>query len=77
MPKSSAINVMMTSGHMPLATAVDATKRPHSQTTMIRPARLIKCRPGISIGLPLIRAESLPKAITEPENVTAPISTPT
>jgi hypothetical protein len=26
--------------------------------------------------LPVILAESLPKAITEPENVTAPISTP-
>ena len=35
-----------------------------------------KCRPGSSTGLPVIRADSLPKAITEPENVTAPISTP-
>ena len=35
-----------------------------------------QCRPGRSIGLPLILPESLPKAITEPENVTAPISTP-
>ena len=33
-------------------------------------------RPGSSIGLPLIRPDSLPNAITEPENVTAPISTP-
>jgi hypothetical protein len=26
--------------------------------------------------MPLLRADSLPNAITEPENVTAPISTP-
>ncbi len=45
--------------------------------TSSSPARLSRCRPGSSIGLPLILAESLPKAITEPENVTAPISTPT
>ena len=48
----------------------------HSQITAIRPARLSQCRPGSSIGLPPILAESLPNAITEPEKVTAPISTP-
>ena len=44
--------------------------------TASSPARLSQCRAGSSSGLPLIRAESLPKAITEPEKVTAPISTP-
>ena len=36
----------------------------------------MKCRPGSSTGLPLIFADSLPNAITDPEKVTAPISTP-
>ena len=44
--------------------------------TASSPARLSKCRPGSSTGLPVILADSLPKAITDPENVTAPISTP-
>ena len=38
---------------------------------------MIQWRPGNSTGLPLILPESLPNAITEPEKVTAPISTPT
>ena len=35
--------------------------------------RLIKCRAGSSTGLPPILPESLPKAITEPEKVMAPM----
>jgi len=46
-------------------------KRVSSQITATRPARFIQCRPGSRTGLPLIFAESLPKAITDPENVTA------
>ena len=76
MPNSSAIAVMMTSGTCRSPPMVAPTKRAHSQITTSRPARLIQCRPGSSSGLPLILAESLPKAITEPEKVTAPIRTP-
>ena len=38
--------------------------------------RLIQCRAGKSIGLPLMFPLSLRKAITEPEKVIAPIATP-
>ena len=51
-------------------------KRQPNQTTTSSPMRLSQWRPGSSIGLPLILAESLPKAITEPEKVTAPIRMP-
>ncbi len=34
------------------------------------------CRPGSVIGLPLMRPESLRKAMIEPVKVTAPIATP-
>ena len=76
MPKSSAITVITISGVMPSATVWVLMKRQANQTTTSRPARFIQCRPGSSIGLPLILAESLPKAITDPEKVTAPIRMP-
>ena len=44
--------------------------------TAISPVRFIRCRPGNNIGLPPIRPDNLPNAITEPENVTAPIKMP-
>jgi hypothetical protein len=76
MPKRSAITVMNASATRPLSTDAAPTKRVPSHTTSSRPARLIQCRPGISSGLPPIFAESLPKAMMEPENVTAPIRMP-
>src|SRR5215813_6302080 len=39
-------------------------------------AMLMTCRAGNRIGAPLIRAESLRKAITDPVKVMAPIATP-
>ena len=47
-----------------------------NQITTSRPARLSQWRAGSSSGLPPILPESLPKAITEPEKVTAPIRMP-
>ena len=38
--------------------------------------RFSQCRAGSSMGLPPMRPDSLPKAITEPEKVTAPIRMP-
>ena len=37
---------------------------------------LIPWRPGNKIGLPLMRPRNLPKAITEPANVIAPMKIP-
>ena len=77
MPKSSAITVITTSGVMPVGDRCRrCMKLPPNQITTSRPARLSQWRPGSSIGLPLILPESLPKAITEPEKVTAPIRMP-
>jgi hypothetical protein len=39
-------------------------------------ARLTRCWPGKAIGAPLMRPDNLPKAMTEPENVIAPIKVP-
>ena len=75
-PKSSAITVMTMSGFMPSGIEWLLMNQPPHQITTSRPTRLIQWRPGSSTGLPLIRAESLPKAMIEPEKVTAPISTP-
>ena len=47
-----------------------------NQITATSPARLSRCRPGSSIGLPPILPDSLPNAMTDPENVTAPIRMP-
>ncbi len=77
MPKSSEITVITTSGVMPAATSLATTNSRPNQSTTTRPARLIQWRAGRSRGLPPILPESLPKAITEPENVTAPIRMPT
>jgi hypothetical protein len=76
-PNSSAITVITSSGSMPDLDVVRACRnsRPN-QTTTSRPARFIQCRPGSSSGLPPILPDSLPNAITEPENVTAPIRMP-
>ena len=38
--------------------------------------RLMMWRPGNMIGLPLMRPDSLRKAMTEPEKVIAPMATP-
>jgi hypothetical protein len=75
MPKRSAITVMTTSGVSP-AWFCAATNWVPAQRTTMRPARLIQWRPGSSMGLPPIFADSLPNAMSEPENVTAPIRTP-
>jgi hypothetical protein len=39
-------------------------------------ARFSQCRPGSSSGLPPILPDSLPKAMIDPEKVTAPIRMP-
>jgi hypothetical protein len=75
-PNASAITVITMSGVIPSGIDCATMKRAPNQSTMSSPARFIQWRPGISTGLPLIFAESLPNAITEPENVTAPIRMP-
>ena len=75
-PNSSAITVISSSGSMPAETSCACTNCTPNQITASRPARLSQCRPGSSIGLPPILPDSLPNAITEPENVTAPIRMP-
>ena len=47
-----------------------------SSTIAIASVMLITCRIGKMIGFPLMRPESLRKAITEPVKVMAPIATP-
>ena len=75
-PNSSATAVMTMSAVMPAwGLAACRNSRPNQITTK-RPARLSQCRPGSSSGLPPILAESLPKAISEPEKVTAPMKMP-
>ncbi len=75
-PNSSAITVISASGHMPVATSCACRNCAPNQITASSPARLSQCRAGSSIGLPPILPDSLPKAMTEPENVTAPIRMP-
>ena len=75
-PKSSAITVITASGSMPLATSCACRNCTPNQITPSSPARLSQCRAGSSSGLPPILPESLPNAMTEPENVTAPIRMP-
>ena len=62
---------------MPADTDSAWMNSPPNQITTSSPTRLSKWRPGSSSGLPPILPLSLPKAITEPENVTAPIRMPT
>ena len=50
--------------------------RRSSATSATPSARLITCRPGRMIGLPLMRPESFRNAITEPVKVMAPIASP-
>ena len=75
-PRSSAITVMPASDVRPDSGAPARMKTPPSQITINSPAKFITCRPGRITGLPLILPASLPKAINEPEKVTAPIRTP-
>ena len=64
------------SGVMPAPSADSSTKsRPNHIAASSRP-RLSQWRAGSSSGLPPMRPDSLPKAMTEPENVTAPIRMP-
>jgi hypothetical protein len=76
MPNSSAITVITISGVMPSlmswACRNFAAEPDHHQQA----ARLSQWRAGSSSGLPPILPLSLPKAISEPEKVTAPIRMP-
>ncbi len=47
-----------------------------SATSRMPSARFTKCCPKKTSGLPVIRPCSLPKAITEPEKVMAPMAVP-
>ncbi len=76
-PKRRAITLIATSGVMPCWMSGARRNRDPNQITPTSPARFSQWRAGSSRGLPLIRAESLPNAITDPDSVTAPISTPT
>ncbi len=76
MPNSSAITVITASGIMPASMSCAPRKAAPNQITASSPARLSQWRAGSSIGLPPILPDSLPKAITEPEKVTAPIRMP-
>ena len=47
------------------------------QIAMAKRTRLRRWRPGKVIGFPLMHADNLPNAITEPVHVTAPMNIPT
>ena len=76
-PKARAMTVIRAKGKMP--TLISSTLMNHLPKTMAptSSAKFNKCRAGSNTGLPLIFADNLPKAITEPEKVTAPIKMPT
>ena len=75
-PNNSATTVITTSGVMPsLIDSACRNCRPNQITTS-KPARFNQWRPGSSSVLPPILPESLPKAITEPVKVTAPMRMP-
>ncbi len=75
-PNSSAITVMTMSGSMPSPMPWALMNWRPNQMTISNPARLSQCRPGSSSGLPPILPDSLPKAMIEPEKVTAPMRMP-
>ena len=75
-PKSSAITVITSSGSMPAWMSCACRNCRPNQMTTSSPARLSQCRPGSSSGLPPILPDSLPKAMIEPEKVTAPMRMP-
>ncbi len=75
-PKSSAITVMTSSAPMPPQPLSACRKMRPNQMTISNPARLSQCRAGSISGLPPILPDSLPKAMTEPEKVTAPMRMP-
>ena len=75
-PKARAMIVMSRSGNVPPPAADCSTKSWPNQMARISSPRFRKCLAGSSIGLPPIRPDSLPKAMTEPEKVTAPIRMP-
>ena len=77
MPNSSAITVITISGVIPASILPARRNSRPNQITTSRPARFSQWRAGSSSGLPPMRPESLPKAMMEPENVTAPIRMPT
>ena len=76
-PNKSAIALININGIRPCWMVVAWTNWYPNQTTSNSPTRFSPCRAGSNIGLPLMRPDNLPNAITEPDNVTAPISTPT
>ncbi len=76
MPKRSETTVITMSGVMPAATSFARMNSRPYQTMTTRPRRLIQWRAGSSRGLPPILPESLPKATSEPEKVTAPMRMP-
>ena len=76
MPKSSAITVITTSGIIPALMSCAFRNCTPKKITPSRPARLSQWRAGSSSGLPPILPFSLPNAISEPENVTAPMRMP-
>ena len=75
-PNSSAITVITASGIRPAWMSCACRNCTPNQITPSSPARLSQWRAGSSSGLPPILPDSLPKAMTEPENVTAPIRMP-
>jgi hypothetical protein len=75
MPNSSAMTVITISGVMPSRSIRRMQELPPNQITTSRPARFSSgARQQQRLAADL--AESLPKAITEPEKVTAPIRMP-
>jgi len=76
-PNSSAIAVITISGTMPCSMVSARRNSRPNQITTSSATRLSQWRPGSSSGLPPILPLSLPKAISEPLKVTAPIRMPT
>ncbi|MNL84409.1 hypothetical protein D3C87_2123660 [compost metagenome] len=77
MPNSSAIAVITISGTMPCSMVSARKNSRPNQITISSAARFIQWRPGSNSGLPPILPLSLPKAISDPLNVMAPIRMPT
>ena len=76
MPNTTEITVMMASGRAPLPASDCCRNSPPSQMTAMSRPRLNQWRAGKASGLLVILPLSLPKAMTEPEKVTAPMRIP-
>ena len=70
------MTVMMTSGTMPCGTVWAPRNHLPTPITASSPMRFIQCRAGNRSGLPPIFPDNLPNAMTDPENVTAPMRMP-